>query len=423
MIMWIAALVLVALMTFIGYREGATRAAISFVGLLVGALLAIPLTPAFAWIFPLIGYKHPLVGKFGAPLIAFVVVSLAFKAIGTLVHRKVEYHYRYHHHDAYRAVWEVMHRRVGACIGVLNGTICFMVFALVISVFGYYTIQTGAGENESKVFSFLGKSAVDLQTTRMDEVVAPFNPVGEKYLDGADLAGLLYHNRSLVDRLYKYPVFASLAEEGPYRALGSDKALQSMIKSQASLNEILSQPGVQEVVSNTDIATRVMDLDFKDLHEYLKTGVSAKYAQEKILGTWGFDELATLQLNKKLRPEVLASAWFRLKSELGERFDKSEFTAFHDNKTKFQLTPNMEGRGSPFTAGARLPNGQTNYVARWFTTNASYSAVGKWSGTAPNYLVTLGNRNGTASAEGKLEGSQLSFQFEGKALSFTRLEE
>jgi hypothetical protein len=83
----------------------------------------------------------------------------------------------------------------------------------------------------------------------------------------------------------------------------------------------------------------------------------------------------------------------------------------------------MEGRASSFTAVGRLPNGQTNFVAKWLTTNASFSAVGKWSGSAPNYLVTLGNRNGTASAEGKLEGNQLSFQFEGKALSFTRLEE
>jgi hypothetical protein len=64
---------------------------------------------------------------------------------------------------------------------------------------------------------------------------------------------------------------------------------------------------------------------------------------------------------------------------------------------------------------------QTNYIALWLTTNATYSANGKWSGSAPNYLVTLGNKNGTKTSEAVLDGNSLSFQFEGKALAFTRL--
>jgi hypothetical protein len=98
--------------------------------------------------------------------------------------------------------------------------------------------------------------------------------------------------------------------------------------------------------------------------------------------------------------------------------------AFHDNAAKFLLVTNMEGKATPYEPRAvRLPNGQvrTNFFARWFTTNAIYSATGKWSGSAPNYLVTLGNKSGTATSEGKLEDGRLSFQFEGKAILFTRL--
>ncbi len=421
MIMWIAGIVLVLLCAGIGYRSGAIRAALTFIGLITAAILALPLAPFFNWVFPLIGFKNPVAPQFGGPIIAFIVVSLVFKALAAFVHRKVEYHYRYHRQDAERAVWEVMHRRVGACVGAMNGAVYFVVLCIIVSVFGYFTIQTGGGENPSTVLSWIGKAANDLQETRMDKVVAPFNPAREKYFEASDIAGLLYHNRPLIDRLYNYPVFAAIGEEPAFKALGQDRDLQTTIKGQATFNEILDQPKVSEVVSNTDIQTRVVNLDFKDLKEYLETGKSPKFAQEKILGRWGYDLLDTLQLNKALKPDIAASAWFRTKNELAERFNNSVFTAFHDNKAKLALAPNMEGKSSPMMPGVRLPNGQTNYTAKWATTNASYSAAGKWSGNAPFYFVTLGNKNGTATSEGKLENGKLSFQFEGKALSFTHL--
>jgi len=427
MIMWIAALVLVGLTIGIGYRQGAIRAAFTFIGLIIAAMLAIPCAPLFAWVFPLIGFKNPVVAQFGAPVIAFFVISLVFKGVAAFVHRKVDYHYKYNRDDATRAVWEVMHRRVGACIGALNGTVYFLVFALIISVFGYFAIQTGGSESNSKVLSFVGKSAEDLKSTQMEKVVAPFNPAREKYFEASDILGLLYHNRSLVDRLKNYPVFAAMGQEPAYQEMAKDQELQNQLKGQASLNEILAHPKVQEVISNTDIATKVLDLDMKDLKQYLETGVSEKYGKEKLLGRWAYDASASIQLNKQLKPDVTAAIWLRMKNELMERFNSSVFTAFYDNKATFQLRTNMEGRASAFEARGRLPNGQTNYVPRWFTTNAMYSATGKWSGSAPTYLITLTSRSGTATSEGRLEGDTLWFQLEGgdsatrKALSFTRM--
>jgi hypothetical protein len=420
MIMWIAALVLVVLCVVVGYRSGAIRAAFTFVGLIAAAMLALPLAPLFNWVFPLIGFKNPLTTTFGAPIIAFIIASLLFKALAAFVHRKIEYHYRYHRQDAERAVWEVMHRRVGACIGALNGAVYFVVFAIIVAVFGYYTIQTGAAESSGRVLSFFGKAAADLQETKMDKVVAPFVPVNEKYLDGADVAGMIHHNRSLVPRLYNYPVFAAWAEEPAFAPLAADRDLQTMIRSQTPLNEILDHPPLATVISNTDISTRVMNLDFKDLKNYLETGVSEKYSEEKLLGRWGYDLLGTLQLNKQADPNVAASTWVRMKNEFTERFANSVFTAFYDNKAKFVLATNMDGRASPMVP-IRLANNRTNYSARWFTTNAAYSATGKWSGTAPNYLISLGNRNGTATSEATLQDDKLTFSIERRKLAFTRL--
>lgn len=427
MIMWIAALVLVTVTAIIGYRLGAIQAVFTFIGLMAASISAIPLGPLFSWVFRLVGYKEPVVAQFGGPIIAFFVVWLAFKALATFVHRKVDYHYRYNRADAERAVWEVMHRRLGACVGALNGVVYFIVFAVIIAVFGYFTIQTGGGESGSRVLSFLGDAAEDLQSTHMDKVVAPFNPAGERYMDAADIAGLLYHNRSLLDRLERYPVFAAMAEEPIYGDLGKDRDLQAMLKGQSNLGEILANPKLREVISNSDLVTKVIELDYKDLKNYLETGVSQKYEQERILGRWSYDQSATLQLNKELSPEVGASTWFRVRNELIERFDNSAFSAFCDNKAKLVLAANMEGRSSPLIpvpvpppVGVAGATWRTNYFPKWFNTNPVYSATGKWSGAAPNYVVTLGNRSGTASAEARLQDDRLSFQFQGKALAFLR---
>src|ERR1043166_8506876 len=283
MIMWIAAIALMALTIGLGYRAGAIRTAFSFIGLVVAAALAIPLGSLFYWVFPLVGLRNPLVPQFGAPVIAFFLVSFVFKAIAAFVHRKVDYHYRYNRQDAERAVWEVMHRRVGACVGALNGAVYFMVFALIVAVFGYTTIQIGGpSESGSKVLSFLGKSAEDLQSTHMDKVVASFNPAPEKYFETADILGLLYHNRNLIDRLENYPVFAAMAEEPIYKSLGADRELQAMLRGKTSFAEILDNPRVQEVITNSDIMTRINEFDLPDINQYLQTGVSKKFEKERL---------------------------------------------------------------------------------------------------------------------------------------------
>ena len=428
MIMWIAALLLVAVTVAVGYRQGAIRAAFSFVGLLVAAVLAIPFGPMFAWVFPLIGFKNPLAPKFGAPVIAFFAISLVFKGLAAFVHRKMEYSYRYNRDDASRAVWEVLMKRLGACVGALNGLVYFVVFALIVSVFGYTTIQIGGnegGENTSKVIGFLGKSADDLKATQMDKVVAPFNPAPTNYFDTADTLGLLYHNRGLVDRVGNYPLFAAMAQQPIYKTLGTDKELQTLIKNKGSFDEIMANATVSEVVSNTDLVKIVLDMDVLDFKEFLETGVSPKFSQEKLLGRWRYDLQESIRLNKALKPDVAASTWFRVKNELVERFDDSVFTAFHDNTAKFLIATNADGKASPMynLPPVRLPNGRvvTNSAPRWATTNAIGSATGKWSGSAPNYLITLNSRAGAATVEGTLEKDSLSFQVAGKALAFKRV--
>ena len=103
-----------------GYYQGAIRAAFSLLGIFFAILLAIPMSPIADWIFPLLGFDHPLVPRFFSPIIAFFVVVGLFKAGAEFVHRKVEYRYKYHISDAERAVWQRMMQKVGLSIGEIG---------------------------------------------------------------------------------------------------------------------------------------------------------------------------------------------------------------------------------------------------------------------------------------------------------------
>jgi len=418
MIMWIAAIVLVALSVSLGYREGATRAAIMFVGLLIAACLAVPMAPLFNFIFKFI-HVHPAVPQFVTPLIAFVAVAVVFAIIGSFVFKKVDYHYRYNVSDAHRAFWERMHRRVGAGIGALNGLIYFFIFALFIDAAGYVTIQTGGDESGSKVLWFITRAAQDLRDTHMDKVVGPFNPAPEKYYEVSDLLGTLYHNRALKGRVEEYPVFAAMADRPLFHDMASDAAFQKALDS-GTLEDLLENGKFQEAVTNAALYDEFTSVDLGDLKQYLETGVSPKFADQPILGRWAYDPNASIELNRALHRDIGASGWVRLRKELSERFRGALLSTFFNNKAVLKLSAATEGKASPMRP-VSVVRFQTNYAALWYFTNASYSATGKWSGASPAYLITLGNKNGTATSEAKLEGKRLSFKFEEKEIAFDKL--
>lgn len=421
MIMWIAAVVLIAMMVSIGYQQGAIRAAFTFIGILLAAIFAMPMAPLFNFIFKFVNV-HPAVPQFVTPVIAFLVISIVMSVAGAFVFKKVDYHYRYHVSDAHRAFWERMHRRVGAAVGALNGLAYFFVFALVVSVGGYFATQTGGDESNSKVMWFMAKAGRDLSDTRMDKVVGSFNPAPKKFYEVSDLLGLLYHNRGLKQRLYNYPVFAAMAERPMFQALGADTAAQKLLDT-APLSEILQYDKIQEVYTNSAFYDELMAMDLKDLKQYLETGASPKFAEEKILGRWAFDMDTSIQLNKRTKSDMPASTWVRLRREVQDRFKGAQLTAFHDKKVTLKISTAVEGKTSPMTPFGVRPDKTTNYMAVWLNTNATYSANGAWSGSAPSYVFELSNKNGKHTSEVKMDekSTRISFEFEGKQLAFDRL--
>src|SRR5215471_8497657 len=95
MIIWLLALVLLASLAALGYRQGAIRVAFSLVGILVGIVLAIPLGRLLRPVLSAVGLKNPVEAWLLGPLIVFIIISIAFKIAASAVHHKIDVYFKY----------------------------------------------------------------------------------------------------------------------------------------------------------------------------------------------------------------------------------------------------------------------------------------------------------------------------------------
>src|SRR5512140_3002455 len=92
---WLLALLLLASLAGLGYRQGAIRVAFSFVGIVVGALLAVPLGHLVGRLLGVFGVKDPVLVWALGPIIVFVLISAGFYFAAAGVYRKVDVYLRY----------------------------------------------------------------------------------------------------------------------------------------------------------------------------------------------------------------------------------------------------------------------------------------------------------------------------------------
>jgi ABC-type multidrug transport system fused ATPase/permease subunit len=173
MMFWLLALVLLASLAGVGYRQGAIRVAFSFVGILIGALLAGPLGKLVKPLLVVLGLKTPPLAWWLAPLIVFVVISIIFKVGALVVHKKVDVHFRYHAGDLRQVLWERLNRRLGLCLALANGALYLILLSSVIYPLSYWTVQMATEDKDAKedrdpkMMRILNRLGQDLQNTRL----------------------------------------------------------------------------------------------------------------------------------------------------------------------------------------------------------------------------------------------------------------
>ena len=401
MTIWILAFLLLASLAGLGYRQGAIRVAFSLAGILLGALLAAPLAGAVKPIVAVCGVKSPVLLWLVPPLVVFVLILAVFKAAALVVHQKVEVYYKYNTGDLRPVLWERLNRRLGLCLGLVNGAAYFILAVAAIFPLSYWTYQMATPESDPKSVRLVNRLGEDLQGSGMAGVARALDKNPPEFYEAANVVGLIYHHPLLEARLARYPAFLGLAERPEFQDLGSDTEFAGLRLKQASVAELLNYPKVQAMVQNPDLQKTIKDTvlpNLADLQAFLTNGVSQKF-DEKILGRWDFDLNGSVLLMRKAKPNLTGTEMRKWKNWLASNFSRATFVATTEQQAFLKNMPRL-------TAGA--------------TSGELLKMEGQWKSSGDNYTLTLTADGKTQDMTAHLAGDRLSVSGPGMELVFVR---
>jgi hypothetical protein len=332
---WLIAIVCLGLIGLAGYYSGPIRGGFSFVGLLFGLLLAGPLSPLARHLLPVLGLEHPLWQFFIPQALAFLMVLIIFIIAGAVVHRKVSLFFKYKADDKKLIRWQRMYSRLGFCVGVLNGAVYFLLIMIPIYIGGYFTAEAATEGNNPPAAQFLTRTRAELHDSKLDRVLAAYDPTPAQVYKASDIADLVIHNPLLKSRISHYPPFLTLGQRPEFQALANDGQLLEMIDRQASINEILKYPAVQAIVTNAVLTGQIYNVlgnDLNDLQEYLLTGKSPKFDDEKILGVWTINPQESFARERKRHPGMKLTQFDKLRQDMAPVIRDLSLTVTTDNQ-------------------------------------------------------------------------------------------
>ena len=370
MAIWILAVVILIVTALAGWRQGGIRAAIGFVGIFFAALLAVPVGKLFHLVLPFFGIANPVLVWALSPVGGFIVVSIIFSVIAFKVHKKVDVYYRYQAGDLRLALWERLNMRLGICVGLLNGVLYFILISFFVFNLTYWTTQASAGVKQpSFIVRFVNGLGEGLQSTGFSRTATAVGTLEPKFYKFADLSGFLMQNPQAAPRLAEYPAFASLWEREDMAFLVTDNALTNALATGASLGEIMSLPSVQEFLKNKELTKQVggiFETNVDDLAEYLKTGKSAKYANEKILGRWEFNAAVTLAWFRQSQPKIQPKEMAAVRALWSAAYAQTKMLITADKQIFVKNFPH-------FQAGQTPPFSEENWNGDWNREGESYA--------------------------------------------------
>jgi len=403
MTIWILALLLLASLAGLGYRQGAIRVAFSFVGILLGALLASPLSRLVKPALAAIGVKSPVLLWLVPPLIVFIIILAIFKIAALFAHQKVEVYYKYHTGDLRTALWERLNRRLGLCLGIANGTAYFVLAVTAIYMLSYWTYQMATPDSDPKLVRLINRLGKDMQSSGVSKIARAVDKNPPEFYEAADVVGLIYHHPLLEARLSRYPAFLGLAEQPQFQELATDPDFAQLRLKQASVAELLNFPKVQAIVQSPDLQKNLRDTvipNLKDLRAFLETGKSAKY-EEKILGRWAFDLNGSVLLLRKAKPNITSKEMQERKRWLAALYARSSFVA----------TPPPEQQAFLKNMPKLTPGAQPGELQTW---------NGQWKGAEGSYTASLNADGRTQELAANIQGDRLTVSGAGMELAFVR---
>jgi len=401
MTIWLLVVLLTASLAGLGYRQGGIRVAFSFVGILLGALLAGPLGKLIKPLLITVGLKNPLLAGPLAVFLGFVIISIIFKVAAFTVHQKVDVYFKYKAGDLRLTLYERLIHRLGLCLGLFNGAAYVILICWVIYAIGYWTYQTANADNDPTILKIVNRMAKDLEITGFHKVVRAVDPLRETYYETADIAGLIYNNSLLEARLSRYPAFLDLAEMPEVQSLAADPAFTEMRLSKKPIMSVLSYPGAQAILNNPELMktlTGTVKENLADLRTFLETGKSPKFDSEKILGRWHFDLNFTMIMMHRVRTNINSTEMNKVKKLMIATMSKASFVATPKQRAFLKNVPKVLTPSGP---------GSTELQ----------TVQGEWQKADPKYMITL---SGMPPITGSIENDRLAMTGAGMDMAFVR---
>ncbi len=378
MSIWILAVVVMILTALAGWRLGAIRAAISFVGILFAALLAVPVGKLVHPLLPHLGAGNPIYAWALAPIVGFILVAIVLKIPAQMVHNRVEHFYKYNAGDLRLVLWTRMNSRLGICVGLLNGALYFVLITFLIFNLTYWTTQVAVAPQQPLAIRLVNQLGNDLQATHLTRTASAVGTLPAEYYQFADLAGFLMQNPQVGPRLAEYPALTALWERDDFQALVSDPTVTNALASGATLGELLNNPSVQAFLENKDqtkLVTGILQTNLSDLTAYLQTGKSAKYGGEKIIGRWEFNPAVTVAWLRQSRPKMPASEMRSVRAWMTQAYAKTTVLVSGDNLIFVKSLPRLKT-----VAGQPPTTEQNDWKGDWQANGTSYDLHLTFSG-------------------------------------------
>jgi len=252
------------------------------------------------------------------------------------------------------ALWERLDRRLGLCVGLLNGTAYLILISFLIYAGSYWTVQVATSSEEPKWVRLLNTMGRDLQSSGFSKVARSIDRLPNRYYEAADIVGLVYANPLVEARLGTYPGFLSLAERGEFQRLSTDTDFIRLRQERKPIKDVISHPQIQSILKTPDLLKLVwskMTDDVKDLEAYLNTGRSQKYDAELILGRWNFNVNAALTDFLKAKPSVSAKEMQKVKMAIISAYGKAKFLATSEGQVVMKDVPPL---GTPMGAAGSV---------------------------------------------------------------------
>ena len=395
MTIWILAILLMALAALAGWRQGGIRAAISFVGILFAALLAAPVGKLFSLVLPIFGVSSPVTMWAVTPVCGFVLVLVVFKAVAQNVHKKVEVFYKYHAGDLRLTLWERLNSRLGICVGLLNGAMYFVLISFFLFNLAYLTSQTAVAANQPLPVRLVNQLGADLQSTGVSRAAAAVGTLPPMFYKLADTSGFLMQNPDAAQRLVSYPGLASLWERDEMQPLVQDSALTNAIASGASVSTIMNMPSVQDFLHNKALSQSVWTIvqtNFDDITNFLATGKSAKFDNEKLIGHWEFNPAVTFAWMRQERPRMTATEARGLRAWMLQSYAQTRLLVTGDNQIFIRSLPRVRtgAAGQPPTTELNNWKGDWSSDGKTYTLHVAFETEEKFlTGTTEGIRLTV----------------------------------